>query len=133
MRAFARVVIAALLLALLFIAVLGGLSGVSMAADRPPGCPHAWCGCWLGKRLGLHDRSLWLARNWSRVGQSLDGPRKNAVVVWRHHVGLVIGVQPGKIMVLSGNDGHRVRARWRSMRGVIAWRDVSGRAFAWAD
>ncbi len=89
---------------------------------RPEGCPaRAWCGCFLAKLLGLNQRHLWLARNWVNVGRPV-APQPGAIVVWRHHVGKVTAVAAGKIRVLSGNDGRQVRERWRSARGVIAYR-----------
>lgn len=96
---------------------------------RPDGCPsRAWCGCFLGKHLGLNDRSLWLARNWARVGSAASGPAPGVVVVWPHHVGLIRSVtSPGRAIVLSGNDGRAVRTRERSLRGVIAYRNVGAR------
>lgn len=84
--------------------------------------PRAWCGWWLGRQLGLLSRSLWLARNWAHVG-SPAGKHVGAIVVWRHHVGKITAVRAdGAIKVLSGNDGRAVRDRWRSARGVIAYR-----------
>ena len=89
---------------------------------RPAGCPaRAWCGCFLSKYLGLHRRDLWLARNWARIG-SPSSARPGVIAVWRHHVGKVVAVEPGRIKLLSGNDGRAVRERWRSARGVIAYR-----------
>lgn len=86
------------------------------------GRPSAWCGWWLGQHLGLHSRNLWLARNWAGVGRSSNGPRIGAVVVWRHHVGIITGHHDGKWIVKSGNDGHAVRERARSIAGAIAFR-----------
>lgn len=77
----------------------------------------------MAKITGMHDRSLWLARNWARVGRPTHA-RPGAIVVWRHHVGRVIAVSGSRILVHSGNDGHRVRTRWRTTRGVIAFRSV---------
>jgi hypothetical protein len=96
---------------------------------RPAGCPGAWCGCWLARYLGMgSDRMLWVARAWARVGAPAHGPAPGVVAVWRHHVGLVRAVTgPGRIVLLSGNDGHQVRERERSSRGVIAWRHVGDR------
>lgn len=91
---------------------------------RPNGCPsRAWCGCWLSKHLGIARRDLWLARNWASVGAPA-AKQAGVVVVWRHHVGLVTDVSASRIKVLSGNDGHRVRNRWRSLRGIIAFRRI---------
>lgn len=92
---------------------------------RPAGCPaRAWCGCWLGHHLGMPRRDLWVARNWAHVGQPAGGPRVGAIVVWPHHVGRITAVSGNRIRVLSGNDGRAVRDRWRSVRGVIAFRRV---------
>lgn len=89
---------------------------------RPAGCPaRAWCGCWLQKHFGISGRDLWLARNWARVGRP-SSPQGANIAVWRHHVGKVIAVAFGRIKLLSGNDGRAVRERWRSARGVIAYR-----------
>lgn len=92
---------------------------------RPVGCPHRWCGCWLaGHRgySGAHARRLWVARAWAREGRPASGPQVGAVVVWRHHVGIITAVDGRMIRVLSGNDGNAVRDRWRSTAGVIAYR-----------
>lgn len=96
---------------------------------RPEGCPaRAWCGCYLGKHFGLTDRSLWLARNWARIGTAASGPAPGVVVVWPHHVGIIRHVTgPARAVVLSGNDGRAVRERERSLRGVIAYRHVGAR------
>jgi len=84
--------------------------------------PRAWCGWWLGRQLGMLSRTLWLARNWAHVGTPTT-KQTGAIVVWRHHVGKITAVRAdGAIKVLSGNDGRAVRDRWRSARGVIAYR-----------
>lgn len=117
-------------LALIFI-VFVGLAGpaeaskrhrVEAGSSRPDGCPRAWCGCWLAGHLGLSNRNLWLARNWAGIGSPAHGPQEGVIAVWRHHVGQVKAVDGKKILLLSGNDGHRVRERWRSASGVIAYR-----------
>lgn len=107
----------------------GAVKGSQFAAPisgKPTDCPSRWCGCWLGKHLGINDRSLWLARNWARVGRPAHGPAPGVIVVWRGHVGKITAVEgPGRIRVLSGNDGRAVRERVRSTAGVIAYRFVS--------
>lgn len=93
------------------------------AQSRPAGCPHAWCGCWLAMQKGLHDARLNLAANWARVFGHPTEPRPGAVVVWRHHVGELVAPVRGRIWIVrSGNDGHRVRVRPRSIAGAIAFR-----------
>ena len=84
--------------------------------------PRAWCGWWLGRHLGMLDRKLWLAANWARVGRPAHGPAVGAVVVWRHHVGIITGRADHGWIVKSGNDGHAVRERPRSVAGAIAFR-----------
>jgi hypothetical protein len=76
-------------------------------------------------QTGLKDPSLNLARNWARVGNAAHGPAPGVIGVMAHHVFKVISViGPGKVLALSGNDGHAVRTRVRSTSGVIAWRHV---------
>lgn len=89
---------------------------------RAGGRPAAWCGWWLGNHLGLGDRKLWLARNWASVGSNAGQPGVGVVVVWRHHVGIITGRSESGWVVKSGNDGHAVRERVRSIAGAIAFR-----------
>lgn len=112
---------------LLSLVTLVFLSTTVEASGRPAGCPaRAWCGCFLSHYLGLNNRNLWLARNWARVG-SPTGPVAGAIVVWRSHVGIIKRVTSrGKAIVLSGNDGRRVRERERSISGAIAFRVLHG-------
>lgn len=86
--------------------------------------PSAWCGWWLGYHLGMPLRNLWVARNWASVGARVAGPAPGVVVVWRHHVGIITGHSPKGWVVKSGNDGHAVRERPRSVSGAIAFRRV---------
>lgn len=92
-------------------------------AGRPSGCPaRAWCGCWLAHYLGMPARHLWLAANWRFVGRPAGGPAVGAIVVWRHHVGIITGRAGSRWVVKSGNDGRRVRERPRALAGAIAYR-----------
>jgi hypothetical protein len=60
-----------------------------------------------------------LARNWGHWGHA-TAPRVGAVVVWSHHVGLIMGrTANGEWIVRSGNDGGRVRERPRSVAGAV--------------
>ena len=87
--------------------------------------PSQWCGYFMRTQTGLKDPSLNLARNWARVGSAAGGPAPGVIGVMRHHVFKVVSVVgPGKVLALSGNDGHAVRTRVRSTSGVIAWRRV---------
>lgn len=84
--------------------------------------PAAWCG-WEMRRLVGADPgpSFNLARNWAHWGR--PGPAGiGAVVVWRHHVGKIVGRERGQWIIESGNDGHALRTRSRSIAGAIAIR-----------
>ena len=84
--------------------------------------PHAWCGWWLRQQLGVADRAYNLAKNWSHFGSPSGGPAIGTIVVWRHHVGLITARNGSGWVIKSGNDGHAVRERERSVRGAIAFR-----------
>jgi len=85
--------------------------------------PRAWCGWWLRQQLGVADRRFNLAREWTRYGRPAGGPHVGAIVVWRHHVGRIVGPCNGAVcLIQSGNDGHAVRTRERSVAGAIAFR-----------
>ena len=87
--------------------------------------PRAWCGWFMALRKGIHDRRLWVAREWARVGRPASGPAPGVIGVMRHHVYEVIRViGPGLVLAISGNDGRAVRTRVRSTRGTFAWRSV---------
>jgi hypothetical protein len=86
--------------------------------------PHAWCG-WEMRQLVGRDpgRAFNLARNWTHWGRPASGPAPGVIGVMPHHVFKVIAVLGrGQVLAISGNDGHAVRTRPRSIAGVIAWR-----------
>jgi hypothetical protein len=92
-------------------------------AARSTARPRAWCGWWLAKQKGIRDARLNLARNWAHLYGSKSGPQPGAVVVWPHHVGELVSHVSGNIWIVrSGNDGHAVRERARSIAGAIAFR-----------
>jgi hypothetical protein len=97
-------------------------SSRSSYRGRDRGRPAAWCG-WEMRRLVGADPgpSYNLARNWAHWGRS--GPAGvGAVVVWAHHVGKIVGRENGEWVIESGNDGHVLRTRPRSIAGAIAIR-----------
>ncbi len=88
-------------------------------AGRPP----AWCGWYMRSQVGSDPGPEYnLARSWAHYGSNADGPSVGTIVVWRHHVGKIVGQQNGQWIVQSGNDGHAVRTRPRSLAGAIAFR-----------
>lgn len=90
--------------------------------------PRAWCGWWMRRHLGVTNPAGNLARWWAGFGRPAHGPAVGAIVVWAHgrhsgHVGIITGrTADGQWIVKSGNDGHRVRERPRSVAGAIAFR-----------
>ncbi len=86
------------------------------------GRPSAWCG-WEMRQLvgGDPGPQFNLARNWAHWGRA-GAPGVGAVVVWPHHVGKIVGQEDGKWVIKSGNDGHALRTRPRSIAGAIAIR-----------
>lgn len=84
--------------------------------------PRAWCGWWMRHHLGVADRRYNRAAAWAHYGSPAHGPHVGAIVVWRHHVGILTAKTPRGWRVKSGNDGHRVRDRVRSLKGAIAFR-----------
>jgi hypothetical protein len=91
-------------------------------ASHVGGRPSRWCGWEMRQLVGSDPGTEYnLARNWARWGAA--GPAGvGAVVVWPHHVGKIVGQENGQWLIESGNDGHAVRTRARSLAGVIAVR-----------
>ena len=87
------------------------------------GRPAAWCGWYMRSQVGSDPGPEYnLARTWAHYGVSAGGPSVGAIVVWRHHVGKIVGQENGQWIVQSGNDGHAVRTRPRSLAGAIDFR-----------
>jgi hypothetical protein len=81
--------------------------------------PAAWCGWQMRHLVGADPGpSFNLARNWAHWGRP-GSAGIGAVVVWPHHVGKIVGQQNGEWVIESGNDGHAVRVRPRSI--AIRW------------
>jgi hypothetical protein len=89
------------------------------------GRPGAWCGWYMRSQVGSDPGPSYnLARSWARYGSDAGGPSVGAIVVWRHHVGKIVGQENGQWIVQSGNDGHAVRTRPRSLARAIAFRQA---------
>jgi hypothetical protein len=87
------------------------------------GRPGAWCGWYMRSQVGADPGPSYnLARSWAHYGSNAGGPSVGAIVVWRHHVGKIVGEENGMWLIESGNDGNAVRTRPRSLAGVIAIR-----------
>ncbi|MBX9592238.1 MAG: hypothetical protein K2X43_23345 [Hyphomonadaceae bacterium] len=80
--------------------------------------PRQWCGWWMRTQRG-GGPEFNVAWNWRSYG-SPASPQVGAVVVWRHHVGEIVGrASNGQWIVRSGNDGGAVRTRARSVAGAV--------------
>lgn len=93
-------------------------SYASNGGRRVGGRPAKWCGWWMRtqKGGGPQYNVAWNWRNYGRPASAQVG----AVVVWRHHVGMITGkASDGRWIVTSGNDGGRVRSRPRSVSGAV--------------
>lgn len=96
--------------------------GGCVTADYGPR-PAKWCGFQMREWYG-GGPELNIARNWAKVGQPTR-PRVGAIVVWKHHVGVITGTTDnGEWIVKSGNDGGQVRERPRSIKNAIAVRTI---------
>ena len=97
----------------------------SYGRARSGGRPAAWCGWYMRGQVGADPGPQYnLARSWAHYGSNAGGPSVGAIVVWSHHVGKIVGQENGQWIVESGNDGHAVRARPRSLAGAIAFRNA---------
>lgn len=89
------------------------------------GRPAAWCGWYMRQLVGADPGPQYnLARSWAHYGSNAGGPSVGTIVVWSHHVGKIVGRENGQWIVESGNDGHAVRTRPRSLAGAIAFRNA---------
>jgi pyrimidine deaminase RibD-like protein len=68
------------------------------------------------------DKRYNRAAMWAHYGSRANGPCVGCIVVWAHHVGEIVGRTVHGWIVRSGNDGHAIRTRPRSVTGAIAFR-----------
>ena len=93
-------------------------SRVSYSRYKAGPRPRKWCGWWMRTQRGGGPQFN-VAWNWRKYGRPAS-PQVGAVVVWRHHVGQIVGrASNGRWLVQSGNDGGRVRTRPRSIAGAV--------------
>ena len=110
-----------LLLTTLLAFSLAAPARAQVIGGRPPGCPHAFCGC--GASLHLFGRivpALNLAANWLRFPRAFPAPGMAAVRA--HHVMVLEaeGHSPGTWLVHDSNSGgHLTRLHERSLAGYV--------------
>lgn len=85
--------------------------------------PRAWCGYFMRSVFG-GGAEYNLAANWAHRGRPTT-PHAGAVVVFRHHVGLIVGpCGGGRCVVKSGNWNNRVATVSMDVRNAIAFRQM---------
>lgn len=97
------------------------LSGcVSTYGDKP----DRWCGWFMRQQVAVDPGEAFnKASRWSKYGQHSDEPCVGCLVVYPHHIAKITGqCENGACPMISGNDGHEVRERVRSLKGRIAIR-----------
>ena len=92
--------------------------GMGAILPHPDGCPHvAFCGCGAAHELGIHDRSLWLARSWYRFPRAAPAP--GTVAVRSHHVFVLREHVQGDVWLTANYNGgrHLSKLEQQSIRG----------------
>lgn len=81
--------------------------------------PSRWCG-WYMRTLYGGSSAFNRAWAWAKRGVATL-PQPGAIVVWPHHVGVLVRptAAPGVWLVHSGNDGNRIRTRPRRIAGAV--------------
>jgi hypothetical protein len=93
----------------------------TIIGSRPDGCPHRYCGCGLRKYLGLSDKRLNLATNWTKVFARAPGPAAGVAAVRSGHVMYIeASAGDGQWLVRDYNSGGGLsRLHVRDVRGYI--------------
>lgn len=104
--------------------VLLTLLALALLCSDASARPARWCGWYMRTQVPNDPGEAYnLARNWVHYGHRAEGPSEGVIVVWAHHVGRIVArAGVGEWVVNSGNDGHRVRTRVRSLAHAIAFR-----------
>lgn len=97
-----------------------GQARAAVIGGRPAGCPHAYCGCGLRKYLGIEDKSLDLAWNWTKKFPRTS-PHAGAAAVRHHHVMLLVSHVEGTDWVVRDYNGgkHLSYIHERDVRGYV--------------
>lgn len=96
---------------------------------NPTSRSSLWCARFMNmvlERTGHHGTGSDLARSFASYGQRVSGPQVGAIAVMSRrgggHVGVVSGVDAqGNPILISGNNGHRVREASVSRGRVYAY------------
>jgi len=118
-----------LIVSLVLVGFVGfGAQASASIVSHPAGCPRvAFCGCGVMKRLGLNDRSLYLAANYLRKFPRAIKVAAGMVAARVGHVFYIEKVvKPGLVLAYDPNSGgHQTRLHLRSLAGFSV-RDPHG-------
>ena len=100
-----------------------------IGSGNPTGRRSLWCARFMNmvlERSGHHGTGSDLARSFASYGQRVSGPQVGAIAVMGRrgggHVGVVSGIDAnGNPIVVSGNNGHRVREATYSRGRIYAY------------
>lgn len=110
-----------------FVVATGSIAQIAgrYLGGNPTGWAHQWCGRFLSMVVQQAGYKLPagpnLARDWVHFGRPAS-PQPGAVMVMPNHVGIVLAVKGTKVVLRSGNHGHRVADGIYDIRRAIAWR-----------
>jgi len=93
----------------------------------------AWCSSlvnWVFKQVGVERTRSRAARSWEKWGQELEEPVYGCVCIlwresrqsWKGHVGFWIAEDSHRVLLLGGNQGNEVCARWFPKGRVLSYR-----------
>jgi len=92
------------------------------------GNPTVWSHQWCARALNMALRAAGIrgtgdnrAISFARYGHP-TGSKRGAIAVMPHHVGIVLAEKRDRILLLSGNHGHRVGIGWYAKARIIAYR-----------
>lgn len=92
----------------------------------------SWCSAfvnWVVEQVGYRGTDSAAARSWLHWGRAISWPKIGAIVVlrrgtqsWQGHVGFVVGVDHGLLLVLGGNQKNSVNISPYTLDRVLAYR-----------
>jgi hypothetical protein len=109
--------------------VAGSLITSGCVTAQYGGRPAAWCGWQARQEVALDPGPKFnRALEWKKFGINAGGPCVGCIVIWNRgrgkgHVGIITGrKESGDWIVRSGNDGHELRERPRTITNAVAFR-----------
>lgn len=95
-----------------------------LGSGNPTGTRGPWCRDFVNfvlRRTGHHYNPSRLAITSVALGPRIRSPRPGSIAVMRSHVGFVEAVEPGGILLISGNHRHKVGEGLYNPRRILAY------------